>query len=443
MNFVPILLLYCCNVVLSSDKKSVEVDGDILLGGLFPVHAADLASDACGILNPERGVQRVEAMLFTLDKINNDPKILPGLKLGASIWDTCSSDQKALQHSLTFIEMQAGEQQCSNSQQKQKGKKFYRGVVGGSYSSVSIMVSNLLGLFSIPQISYASTSPALSLKTTHKLFARTVPSDLTQAKAMAKLVKKFNWTYVSTVRSEGDYGDAGMLAFKDEAKKLNVCIASNDVIKKTSTKEEIIGIARELTKESNKARTVVVFLRIEDAERLLSAVTNVIEGRNSSNLVWVASDGWGQENGPVEHNSVAARGALTIEINSKSIKEFENYYGNLTLNNNKRNPWFKELWEKTFNCSTDTQRSDRESCQKFADVPLKEKLGKSFKHESKIQFIVQAIYAFARTLDKQFGLNCAAYNQSKAMCLQKLANISGQAFYQEMMALGSTGFGEL
>ena len=36
----------------------------------------------CGPINKDRGIQRVEAMLFALDKINNDPNLLPTIKLG-------------------------------------------------------------------------------------------------------------------------------------------------------------------------------------------------------------------------------------------------------------------------------------------------------------------------------------------------------------------------
>ena len=79
---------------------------------------------------------------------------------------------------------------------------------------VSIQVANLLRLFKIPQVSYASTSAALSDKSRFEYFARTVPSDDLQAKAMADIVQHFNWTYVSTVASEGEYGEKGIDAFK-------------------------------------------------------------------------------------------------------------------------------------------------------------------------------------------------------------------------------------
>ncbi|EPQ17476.1 Metabotropic glutamate receptor 3 [Myotis brandtii] len=84
-------------------------------------------------------------------------------------------------------------------------------------------VANLLRLFQIPQISYASTSAKLSDKSRYDYFARTVPPDFFQAKAMAEILRFFNWTYVSTVASEGDYGETGIEAFELEARARNIC----------------------------------------------------------------------------------------------------------------------------------------------------------------------------------------------------------------------------
>ena len=44
-------------------------------------------------------------------------------------------------------------------------------------------------------------------KTRFEMFARTVPPDTFQAIALVDIVKKFNWTYVSTIASEGSYGE--------------------------------------------------------------------------------------------------------------------------------------------------------------------------------------------------------------------------------------------
>lgn len=43
------------------------------------------------------------------------------------------------------------------------------------------------------------------------------------------------------------------------------------------------------------------------------------------------------------------------------IAEFDEYFTNLTVDNNNRNPWFSEFWQETFNCSL-TNKSRTKQC---------------------------------------------------------------------------------
>lgn len=99
-------------------------------------------------------------MLYALDKINADSNLLPGIKLGGILLDTCSSSTYALNQSLEFIRASINTVESSAFECKDKstprpkyGSKMIAGVVGGSYSEVSLMVANLLRLFRIPQVS--------------------------------------------------------------------------------------------------------------------------------------------------------------------------------------------------------------------------------------------------------------------------------------------------
>lgn len=65
----------------------------------------------------------------------------------------------------------------------------------------------------IPQISYASTAPELSDNNRYDFFSRVVPPDSFQAQAMVDIVKAMGWNYVSTLASEGNYGESGVDAF--------------------------------------------------------------------------------------------------------------------------------------------------------------------------------------------------------------------------------------
>lgn len=42
-------------------------------------------------------------MLYTLEQINQDPNILPGIKLGALVFDSCNNPNYALEQALYFV----------------------------------------------------------------------------------------------------------------------------------------------------------------------------------------------------------------------------------------------------------------------------------------------------------------------------------------------------
>lgn len=66
-----------------TNNKLMRTRGDIVLGGIFPMHEQINTNNEypCGDIKKEKGVQRLEAMLYAIDLINADPNILPVSKL--------------------------------------------------------------------------------------------------------------------------------------------------------------------------------------------------------------------------------------------------------------------------------------------------------------------------------------------------------------------------
>lgn len=82
-------------------KKEAVVEGDLVLGGLMMVHERE-DRYTCGPVMPQGGVQALEAMLYTLD-ILNQREIVPGVKIGAHILDDCDKDTYGLEMAVDFI----------------------------------------------------------------------------------------------------------------------------------------------------------------------------------------------------------------------------------------------------------------------------------------------------------------------------------------------------
>lgn len=91
-----------------------------------------------------------------------------------------------------------------------------------------------------------------------------VPPDDYQAITLVDLVERFNWTYVSTVASEGSYGESGIEVFHREAGARNICIALAERVSSTADESIFDNIIRNLYKK-RFARAVVLFTRADDA----------------------------------------------------------------------------------------------------------------------------------------------------------------------------------
>ncbi|KAM3869811.1 metabotropic glutamate receptor 3 [Diretmus argenteus] len=416
-------------------RREIRIEGDLVLGGLFPVHEKGSGMEECGRVNEDRGIQRLEAMLFAIDRINMDRTLLPGVSLGVHILDTCSRDTYALEQALEFVrasltKVDDTEFICPDGSYalQDDSPLAIAGVIGGSYSSVSIQVANLLRLFQIPQISYASTSAKLSDKTRYDYFSRTVPPDFYQAKAMAEILRVFNWTYVSTVASEGDYGETGIEAFEQEARMRNICISTSEKVGRSNVKKSYEAVIRQLLQKPN-ARVAVLFLRSDDARELLSAAA-----RLNTSFIWVASDGWGAQESIVKGNEVTAEGAITLELAANPLPEFNRYFLSLDPFKNRRNPWYREFWEQRFQCSLGVGGAGGGAALgetgSFSLPPCDTDLSMdktNFEPESKIMFVVNAVYAMAEALHKMQQSLCS--NTTK-LC-DSMKALDGRRLYRD------------
>ncbi|XP_068406571.1 metabotropic glutamate receptor 3 isoform X1 [Eschrichtius robustus] len=406
-------------------RREIKIEGDLVLGGLFPINEKGTGTEECGRINEDRGIQRLEAMLFAIDEINKDNYLLPGVKLGVHILDTCSRDTYALEQSLEFVrasltKVDEAEYMCPDGSYaiQENIPLLIAGVIGGSYSSVSIQVANLLRLFQIPQISYASTSAKLSDKSRYDYFARTVPPDFYQAKAMAEILRFFNWTYVSTVASEGDYGETGIEAFEQEARLRNICIATAEKVGRSNIRKSYDSVIRELLQKPN-ARVVVLFMRSDDSRELIAAAS-----RANASFTWVASDGWGAQESIVKGSEHVADGAITLELASQRVRPFDRYFQSLSPYSNHRNPWFRDFWEQKFQCSLQNKHNHRRPCDKHLAID-----SSNYEQESKIMFVVNAVYAMAHALHKMQRTLCP--NTTKLCDAMRI--LDGKKLYRDYL----------
>ncbi|KAE8297944.1 Metabotropic glutamate receptor 7 [Larimichthys crocea] len=425
-----------------TQPQSIKIEGDITLGGLFPVHSRGPAGVPCGEVKREKGIHRLEAMLYALDQINSDPDLLPNITLGARILDTCSRDTYALEQSLTFvqalIQKDNSDVRCSNGEPPIIPKpERVVGVIGASGSSVSIMVANVLRLFAIPQISYASTAPELSDNSRYEFFSRVVPPDSYQAQAMVDIVKAMGWNYVSTLASEGNYGESGVDAFLQISREAGgLCIAQSIKIPREPRPGEFEKIIKRLMETSN-ARGVIIFANEDDIRRVLQTAK---KANLTGHFLFVGSDSWGAKNSPIQDQEDVAEGAVTILPKRASIDGFDQYFQTRSLENNRRNIWFAEFWEDDFKCKLTRPGIKYELGRRKCTGEERISRDSQYEQEGKVQFVIDAVYAMAHALHSMHLDLCPG---SMGVC-DKMDPVEGRMLLQYIRSVnfnGSAGTG--
>ncbi|XP_061113204.1 glutamate receptor, metabotropic 6a [Conger conger] len=427
-----------------TQPHSIKIEGDITLGGLFPVHSRGPPGIPCGEIKKEKGIHRMEAMLYALDQINSDPELLPNITLGARILDTCSRDTYALEQSLTFvqalIQKDTSDVRCSNGEPPiiRKPERVL-GVIGASASSVSIMVANVLRLFEIPQISYASTAPELSDNNRYDFFSRVVPPDSYQAQAMVDIVKAMGWNYVSTLASEGNYGESGVDAFIQISREAGgLCIAQSLKIPREPKPGEFDKIIKRLMETSN-ARGVIIFANEDDIIRVLEAAK---KANLTGHFQFVGSDSWGAKISPILDQEDVAEGAVTILPKRASIEGFDQYFTSRSLENNRRNIWFAEFWEDDFRCKLTRPGIKIDSDKKKCTGEERISRHSPYEQEGKVQFVIDAVYAMAHALHSMHLDLCG---EASGVC-EKMDPVEGRMLLKYIRAVnfnGSAGTGVL
>ncbi|XP_034939514.1 metabotropic glutamate receptor 3-like [Chelonus insularis] len=408
--YLELLIIFISIDCLTIAKLYVNITGDITLGALFPIHRKGMNGDYCGKIQLEDGIQPLEAMLYTVQQINQNPRLLPGIRLGVLAFDSCDNPTHALQQALNFVkgfiahinEYHEQEFQCSDgSVPRFEGEGFDKvvTVLAEQSSSVTLQVASMLRLFGVPQISYMATSPSLSNKEKYPHFFRTVSSDVNQAHAMLEILKRFEWTYVSVVYSDTEYGNQGYETLVSLATNYSICFSAPQKIdKERFVAEDYNKIIQTITKET-EVRVVVLF-----AEKL--ATLQVLEAAKrlgvETRFVWIGSDAWSSTNhheffNPGNHykdpdTMIVLEGALAVQPLSRHLTGFDDYFTNLTYKHSEINPWFQELWQEYHKCD---KNQKEETCE---DPSMKINFRMGYKQQKFLHFVRDAVYAVANTL---------------------------------------------
>ncbi|CDQ97130.1 unnamed protein product [Oncorhynchus mykiss] len=179
-------------------------------------------------------------MVFAVEEINNSLELLPGVKLGYQVHDSCSSVPMAVK---VAFQLANGLDPMFDTGEQCSGLATVTAIVGESGSTPTISMLRIIGPFRIPQVSHFSTCACLSDKKQYPTFFRTIPSDQFQAAALAHLIRHFGWTWIGAVRSDSDYGNNGMAAFLQAAQEEGICVEYSEAFYRTNPLSRVQRVA--------------------------------------------------------------------------------------------------------------------------------------------------------------------------------------------------------
>lgn len=96
-----------------------------------------------------RALQFSQTLIFAVEEINNSSSLLPGVSLGYKIYDTCSYAAQGIRVAMTLVN--GNENVISNNSCTKPAQ--VQALIGETYSSVSMAISNSIGPFNVPIVS--------------------------------------------------------------------------------------------------------------------------------------------------------------------------------------------------------------------------------------------------------------------------------------------------
>ncbi|XP_040195108.1 vomeronasal type-2 receptor 26-like [Rana temporaria] len=215
-----------CSLKLSDviDEFEYFQDGDLIIGGVLTLRSK---IEYLALIEEKTYSSSVRyyvnllAFLYAIDNINQDPDILPNITLGFHLYDSWLEPKKGVQSVLQILSGPNGT--VPNYSCKGQGK--LAGVIGDQYSSTTIPIAEILGLYRYTQVSYGATDYSLSDRLLYPHVFRTVQNDHVCYFGIAKLVKHFGWNWVGILFSDDDTGETETQILKRHLASQEICVA--------------------------------------------------------------------------------------------------------------------------------------------------------------------------------------------------------------------------
>uniref|UniRef100_A0A4W5MSE7 Olfactory receptor C family, u1 n=1 Tax=Hucho hucho TaxID=62062 RepID=A0A4W5MSE7_9TELE len=411
-----IFLSLWCVTLGDSELPVLQSEGDVVIGGLFPLHYLALEPEHSYRTKPQhthfdhRAFRWMMTMVFTVNEINRNSTLLPGVRLGYRILDSCDHVHTSLRGALSVV----------------TGKRTEENIEMG-------VDERMPGCLAGAPVSYFATCTCLTDKLSYPSFLRTVPSDLFQVRGLVQLVSHFGWRWVGILGTSDDYSRYGIQAFTQQLKDQGGCLAFHLTIPNSPTPAGLRAMADIL--QSSRARVVVAFA----TEGQLLEFLSELAVRNVTGFQWVASEAWVTASlltSPQFHPLL--QGTLGFSFPGVSIPGLGDFLLKVRPSPTPGSEFINMFWEELFGCKLDFGAGSGDGvgskgpgltaiCTGSEDLRNTES---SYSDVSRVRIsynVYKAVYAIAHALHQllQCGSTGHSQAQEKPMCVRMVSSHAG------------------
>eukprot|EP01095_Lingulamoeba_sp_RSL-Kostka_P001041 TRINITY_DN1145_c0_g1_i1.p1 TRINITY_DN1145_c0_g1~~TRINITY_DN1145_c0_g1_i1.p1 ORF type:complete len:1120 (-),score=436.42 TRINITY_DN1145_c0_g1_i1:394-3285(-) len=217
------------------------------------------------------------AVRYAIRKINSDPDLLPETTLILDLYDTSTEPLIAVTSTLATLEEGLNDPDI-----------IIVGIIGEASSGACEAVSYAASYFNVSMVSFACTTPSLSIKSLHPTFFRSVTSDEAQADAIGFLILELGYeNHAAMISTESDYSVGITSAFRETSIRFGINILTSQVLLidrlQNSTVEEL---------ETLKVSRARLFICLIQSTYMRTVLTVADELKLiGPTYVWICSDG--------------------------------------------------------------------------------------------------------------------------------------------------------
>ncbi|XP_071972753.1 vomeronasal type-2 receptor 26-like [Engystomops pustulosus] len=291
------------------------------------------------------------AFFYAVDEINKNPSILPNLTLGYHIYDSCSDYKVAIK---SIIQILSGPGNAVPNYSCTRNKVM--GFIGDHFTSTTLPIAQLLGIYPYTQISYGATDTLLSDRNLFPSLFRTVPDDNTTYSLIAYSINYLGWNWVGIIATDDDAGDRETRLLTDLLASRGICVAfvlqcGHPFKYGREEKQEIYR--KEIRKSSAKiiilcgthSHYMLIFLKrlrdvIEDKTFILNTNFSPLSFFNSY------------------YNIPVLNLSLSFALNPGKVLDLKSYLMNSSVLKNPEDPLLRDMAIEFFHCSTASKSKD-------------------------------------------------------------------------------------